>query len=101
MCGKSKGNSWKGCISIPSYQEEQIQDIISQHDPEFSSRSKIIQIALRDWLDENTEQYEAFDKDGKRVLKTRMRKDRGSTAKPSRPVRERFEDVMDPFSNMF
>lgn len=89
-------------VSIPANQIRQIEDILDQNDPLAPTTSAIFQAALRDWLEANTEQYEERDEDGRRVLRTRLKRDgQAAAAKQGQPARKRFEDIMDPFSDVF
>lgn len=88
-------------ISVPAYQLRQIRDILDENDPLAPTTSAIYQASLKDWLNANTEQYEAIDEEGMRVIKTRLKRNAPAAAKSGQPARRRFEDVMDPFSGVF
>lgn len=86
-------------VSMPPQMKRQIDDIVELGDPNYPGVSRIVQLALKEWLDKHTEQYEAIDENGEIIHKTRLINERDSAS--THRTRRRFEDVMDPFSGMF
>lgn len=56
----------KICVSIPAEMVRQVDDAIDSMKPLAPSRSAVVQIALRDWLEANADRLAGLDGPGDR-----------------------------------